>query len=87
MPNFKGATFIYDHILIKLFKRYEKDIGQVGQKLYEHSEGYIKGGQKLIRDNQGRVKSVEIGIINTLKDGVGELLYKDVSPSKIKKTE
>ena len=87
MPNFKGATIIYNHVLIKLFKRYEKDLGQVGQKLYENSEGYIKGGQQLIRDHQGQIKSVEMGIINTLKDGVTELLYKDLSPGKIKKSE
>ena len=43
LPNFKGASIIYDVILIKIFKKYEKEIEQVGERII--SQGNVIGKQ------------------------------------------
>ena len=57
MPNFKGATFVYDHFLIKIFKKYETEIEKVGTKIIGKAGEFVQDGKTYVRDNQGNIVS------------------------------
>lgn len=55
MPNTRGATLIYDHVLIKIFKKYETDLDKVTKNVQGTVAGAVDQGKKIIRDNQGKI--------------------------------
>lgn len=65
MPNFRGATFVYDHFLIKIFKKYESSIENFGKNLSKKSETVIEKGKQVIKDNQGNI--IQAGVNVTSK--------------------
>ena len=71
MPNLRGATFVYDKFLIKLFKKYEKQLEQVGEKIIGQAEQMKKEGTQMIKDNQGKIISAGMQAATTVTS-IGE---------------
>jgi receptor expression-enhancing protein 5/6 len=51
LPNFKGASIIYDVIIVKLFKKYEKKYEEVIRNSSTGANQVIKEVGKTVRDN------------------------------------
>ena len=44
LPNFQGATTLYNYFVVKIFKRFEKDIELVSSNIKKHIDDLAKQG-------------------------------------------
>lgn len=54
-PNIKGATFVYDNIIRKLFKKYENELDNLSNKITKSSESAANLTKTYIRENQSNI--------------------------------
>jgi len=59
MPNTRGASFIYDKFIIKIFQKYEGKINEFGEVIYGGVTKIQKEGQDILVKN--REKIIETG--------------------------
>jgi receptor expression-enhancing protein 5/6 len=57
MPNTRGAAFIYDKIIIKLFQKYEHQIDQFNEAINERFTTVVKEGQTIVSQNKEKIIS------------------------------
>jgi receptor expression-enhancing protein 5/6 len=62
MPTFKGATVIYDNIIIKLFKKYEKVIVEKSGNLLNEVTNKAKDVQKEVAKNINTADLIKTGM-------------------------
>lgn len=62
MPNTRGATFIYDKFIIKLFQKYEKKINELGEVISGGVTIIQKEGQDILVKNKEIIiaKGIEV---------------------------
>jgi receptor expression-enhancing protein 5/6 len=60
MPNTRGATFIYDNIIIKLFHKYEYKIKGFDETIQEKIGTAVKDGQECVSQNKEKVIATNI---------------------------
>lgn len=55
MPNFKGAIFVYDKFLVKLFKKYETVLDKVANDINGGVGNVYKEGTTYIKENKTKI--------------------------------
>lgn len=57
MPNTRGATFIYDKVIIKLFQKYEHHIKRFDETIQEKIGTVVRDGQEYVSQNKEKIIS------------------------------
>ena len=68
MPNTRGATFIYDKFIIKLFQKYESKINEFGEVIYGKVTEIQKEGQDIITRNKENIIEKTFEVVNELNN-------------------
>ena len=55
LPNFRGAAIVYDLVLVKIFKKYEKEIEDGLNSAVGQVTNVAKKGTKFVNDNKGKI--------------------------------
>ncbi len=55
LPNFRGATIVYDLVLVKIFKKYEREIEDGLNKAVGQVTNAAQQGTKLFNENKGKI--------------------------------
>lgn len=63
MPNIKGATLIYDKFLVKIFKKYERDLDGLVDNLGKTVDSTIDKGKNIVEENKGKIIGAGIEMI------------------------
>jgi receptor expression-enhancing protein 5/6 len=64
LPNTRGAAVIYNNFLIKCFKRYEKDLDGMNEKLMSGAGGLYTSGSHYASANKGAMIKTGFDISN-----------------------
>lgn len=54
-PMTKGAIFIYDKILIKIFKKYESKLDELSNTINRASDNAVTSTKTYVKENQGKI--------------------------------
>lgn len=55
MPNTRGATLIYDKIIIKLFQKYEHHIIRLDETIQDKIGNVVRDGQEYVNQNKDKI--------------------------------
>jgi receptor expression-enhancing protein 5/6 len=67
LPNFRGASLIYDVFLIKIFKKYEKNLENIQDSVMKGANIMTGEVTKVIKDNQGTILTKTLNAMNANK--------------------
>ena len=69
LPNFRGATRVYDLVLIKLFRKYESALTEAHNNLMNKAGEMIQTGKTVIKENQNKIVQAALDAADKVKTG------------------
>ena len=67
MPNTQGAIYIYNYVILKIFKKYESRLDRGINKFMKKSNEMMKKAEKTIEENKGVLKEAAKAATDALK--------------------
>jgi receptor expression-enhancing protein 5/6 len=72
MPNTRGAIFVYDKFLIKMFKKYESQLETLADRVGEKVADFANQGKSFVKDNRGNIISGGMNIAGKVADATND---------------
>lgn len=71
MPNSQGSTIIYHLLVVRVFKSFEQDIDEAGEKIGEYTRNIVHQGSDVIQKTKEKI------VKDAVNKVVGEKLFKE----------